>query len=46
MCFYEKVRGWGDQHILLGVIFMAISEEASMELKEGFTGSGWGFFSS
>lgn len=36
MCFYEKVRGWGDQRILFGVIFMVLSQEASMELKKEF----------
>lgn len=37
MCFYEEVRGWGDQYILLGVIFMFLSEEVSMELKKEST---------
>jgi len=39
MCFCEKVRGWGDQHLLLGVIFMVLSQEASMQLKKEFASS-------
>lgn len=39
MCFYEKVRGWGDQYIFLGVIFLVLSQEASMELKKEFSSS-------
>lgn len=34
MCFYEKVRGWGDQCIFLGVIVTVLSGEGSMELKK------------
>lgn len=34
MYFYEKVRGWGDQCIFLGVIFLVLSWEAGMELKK------------